>query len=197
MSYKIKDITNKRFGRLVAVKPTNIRKSGSVVWLFKCDCGKEKEIKNCNVTSGHTKSCGCFNTETSIINGKLNRRGTKNITGVHWGRIKRHARERGYEFKIIIEYIQNLIELQNFKCALSGLPLILNIENTFRLTGKYNLNTASLDRIDSSKGYIEGNVQWVHKDINYMKQDLNETYFYNMCKNVVNNMEKRGVCNVI
>lgn len=35
----------------------------------------------------------------------------------------------------------------------------------------------SLDRINNDKGYVRDNVQWVHKDINFMKGKLtNETF---------------------
>jgi hypothetical protein len=51
-------------------------------------------------------------------------------------------------------------------------------------TDKLNLTTASLDRIDSSKGYIEGNVQWIHKHINKMKNNFNESYFIEICKKI-------------
>jgi hypothetical protein len=44
--------------------------------------------------------------------------------------------------------------------------------------------TASLDRIDSSKGYIEGNLQWVHKDVNIMKMDLSQVEFIDYCVKV-------------
>ena len=37
--------------------------------------------------------------------------------------------------------------------------------------------TASLDRIDSSKGYVPGNIQCVHKDINALKTDFSEERF--------------------
>ncbi len=60
-------------------------------------------------------------------------------------------------------------------CALSGLPLIYAIKS--RDTNA----TASLDRIDSSKGYVKGNVQWVHKTINGMKWDSNEKDFITFC----------------
>ena len=43
-------------------------------------------------------------------------------------------------------------------------------------------NTASLDRIDSSKPYIKGNMQWLHKDVNIMKNAYNINYFINMCR---------------
>jgi len=44
--------------------------------------------------------------------------------------------------------------------------------------------TASLDRIDSSKGYIEENVHWVHKRINVMKGNMSEQEFLNFCEAV-------------
>ena len=47
--------------------------------------------------------------------------------------------------------------------------------------------TASLDRIDSSKGYIEGNVQWVHKRVNLMKGNMSTENFIEWCNLVVKN----------
>ena len=52
-------------------------------------------------------------------------------------------------------------------------------------TGTDNTGTASLDRIDSNKGYVTDNIQWVHKDINYMKSDLDEQQFIHYCRLVV------------
>jgi len=49
------------------------------------------------------------------------------------------------------------------------------------------IRTASLDRIDSSKGYVKGNLQWVHKDINMMKNHYNQKYFIEICKKVATN----------
>ena len=40
----------------------------------------------------------------------------------------------------------------------------------------------SLDRIDSLKGYAIDNVQWVHKDINKMKNIHSQPAFINICK---------------
>ncbi len=47
--------------------------------------------------------------------------------------------------------------------------------------------TASLDRIDSSRGYTLDNIQWVHKDLNKMKTNYPNDYFIKMCKYVANN----------
>lgn len=51
------DITGQRFGKLVAVKPTEKRNGTNVVWQFICDCGNtiERDRKHLSNTS----SCGC------------------------------------------------------------------------------------------------------------------------------------------
>lgn len=55
---KIKDLTNQRFGNLIAIKRTKSSSHG-YYWLCQCDCGKQKEILGTNLTSQNTKSCGC------------------------------------------------------------------------------------------------------------------------------------------
>ena len=52
------------------------------------------------------------------------------------------------------------------------------------------LRTASIDRIDSKSGYIEGNIQWVHKFINSMKLDHTQEEFIKLCKAVVNHNQE-------
>lgn len=108
--------------------------------------------------------------------GKYNKgwKGTGDISKQYWNQIIHHAKIRNLEISITIEYVWNLFIKQNRKCALSGLDL------NFAAFGHAE-QTASLDRIDSIKGYIEGNVQWVHKDINIMKMDMNEYQFIKMC----------------
>ena len=54
------DLTNKRFGRLVAISKTKQNKFGYWYWLCKCDCGKTKEILSSRLFYGRTKSCGCL-----------------------------------------------------------------------------------------------------------------------------------------
>jgi hypothetical protein len=71
---------------------------------------------------------------------------------------------------------------QDKKCALSGLPLTIS--------GASRYNTASVDRIDSSRGYELDNIQWVHKDINFMKRTYSQDYFIGMCK-MVSEKEER------
>ena len=55
-----KDLTNKKFGKLTAIKDTGkSNASGNAIWLCKCDCGNECEVDSNNLSSLHTYSCGC------------------------------------------------------------------------------------------------------------------------------------------
>lgn len=58
-----RDLSNQRFNRLIAVRPTKKRSGNSVVWKCLCDCGKIVFVGAGSLTTGHTKSCGCLNTE--------------------------------------------------------------------------------------------------------------------------------------
>ena len=58
MSPEMIDMTGKKYGRLTAIKPTK-KKNRKWLWLFKCDCGKTKEIIGIDVRNGQSRSCGC------------------------------------------------------------------------------------------------------------------------------------------
>ena len=54
------NISGKRFGFLVAIKPTEHRSSnGSVVWECMCDCGNITYVSFGQLVRKHTMSCGC------------------------------------------------------------------------------------------------------------------------------------------
>ena len=60
---KPKDITGKRFGKLVALKldHIDIKSNGTVhYWLCQCDCGNSKVIRKVDMMRGKIQSCGCF-----------------------------------------------------------------------------------------------------------------------------------------
>lgn len=103
-------------------------------------------------------------------------KGCGEISGSYWCNLKNGAKKRNLELSTTIEYAWNLYLQQGGVCALSGLPI------TFKAN-----KTASLDRIDSSIGYIEGNVQWSHKHINNMKLNLDQNYFIHLCKLIADN----------
>lgn len=60
---KAVDITGQWFDRLVAVKKTDQRIAGSIMWECKCKCGKKTKVSLGNLRSGNTTSCGCLRSE--------------------------------------------------------------------------------------------------------------------------------------
>jgi hypothetical protein len=86
------------------------------------------------------------------------------------------------ELNVSVAYITKLFYEQKGLCALSGRPIsFAESANKHQRGG----TTASLDRIDSSKGYIEGNIQWVHKDLQFVKSDLQPEEFEKICEEVI------------
>ena len=60
--------------------------------------------------------------------------------------------DKSNEFTIDVGYMRELAKKQGYRCALSGIPLVFQSKHPW---------TASLDRIDTFRGYIPGNVRWV------------------------------------
>ena len=107
------------------------------------------------------------------------------IPGVYWNQISHGARYRNLEFSITIEYANDLFQEQQGLCFYTGRPLhFIGVE--------YRDRTASLDRKDSSLGYIKGNVQWVHKEINQMKWSATHEHFIENCREVVMMFDEYG-----
>ena len=57
------NLIGQRFGRLIVVGEYGANAKGYAEWLCKCDCGNKCVITSINLTSGHTKSCGCLHRE--------------------------------------------------------------------------------------------------------------------------------------
>ena len=53
------DISNQKFGKLIALNPTDKRSGTHIMWHCKCDCGQEIDIDGHSLRAGLSKSCGC------------------------------------------------------------------------------------------------------------------------------------------
>ena len=63
------DRTGIRYGRLLVIEHKGKNHNGKHLWLCKCDCGNEKIVVSCNLSSGKSKSCGCLKIEYLKNNG--------------------------------------------------------------------------------------------------------------------------------
>lgn len=152
-------------------------------WWCKCQCGTETEVLQTSLVRGASKSCGCR--KHSIGKENPHWSGYEDLTGSQWSLIKNNAKHRGIEVKISMKEAWEIFVQQDGKCALSGIELSFSKSYNRKLASKQREETtASLDRIDSAKGYEIGNVQWLHKDINLMKRTLSQDRFVQLCKAV-------------
>jgi len=137
--------------------------------LCECKCGNVIEIKGSRIRLKQVKSCGCLLS--------LGKHGF--VSYALYNGIKRKAERRNKVFDLSIDDINDLFIKQNKKCAITNMPLIMKKDTND------SVGNASLDRIDSSKGYVRGNIQWIHKDVNKMKMDLPQDYFFELCLLIV------------
>ena len=91
------------------------------------------------------------------------------------------AEHRGISWELTLDDIADLMEIQNFKCALTGWDI------EFPDTGHPQKALASLDRIDSKKPYTRSNTQIVTRQVNMMKQQYSQEDFIKVCKAVAKN----------
>lgn len=52
------DLTGREFGGLVALRPVPERLGGQIVWLCRCECGREAAVRRSDLIAGNTRSCG-------------------------------------------------------------------------------------------------------------------------------------------
>jgi hypothetical protein len=169
------NLVGKKFGELTVKEFSHLDKWKKTHWKCECSCGKEKIVRRESLIREHTKTCGDRDIHFTK-NKARNWRGVGEIGLSYFNDLKRNC--RGFEFNISIEYVWELFLKQNKKCALS------NLDIRFGNCKDDNEATASLDRIDSRKGYIEGNVQWVYKEINFMKGNMRQEKFIEFCRQI-------------
>lgn len=152
------DLTNKKFGRLVAIKIYSADKYGRKKWLCVCECGKERVVSSDNLNRGHTISCGCFRDE---IRGELslkhgqNRKGRTSKEYTAWQLMK----SRCYN------------EFTDMYPIYGGRGIVVcdrwlhSFENFFADMGKKPSSEYSLDRYPDTNGnYEPGNCRWATDD---------------------------------
>jgi hypothetical protein len=173
------DIKGRKFDLLKPVRLVSINEEkighNRYVWECKCDCG-EVCVKSTTalVNRKHIKiknSCGCENK-------KFARWADLEINTRHFNRMKSGAKKRGLEFDITPEFVDQLYKKQEKKSAISGKDIVMpgttgrGSSGLAQRPSDNKDNIASLDRIDSSKGYTMDNVWWISRRENICKMDL-------------------------
>lgn len=155
-------------------------------------CGLEYEIRKTNYRKERTCRACRFTAQNRATFGR--HQGVGDLSKSFYNYFRFTAKKRNIEWSVSIEYLWDLAVSQDMKCSLSGLevvfPTITDAHGNSDLSqadltkvrlGSGRVNVASLDRIDSEHGYAEGNVQWVCKWMNIMKNGLDNDEFVHLC----------------
>lgn len=145
-----------------------------------CKCTKcnetEKYLRISSLLNIKTKQCSkCYSTDKN----RFKYFGFEEKERLYYSKVKSRAKKKKIPFKLSIKDMFDKIKTQNFKCYYSDLDI--NFYN------KDSTITASLDRKDSSKGYTKSNINWVHTDINKMKNEYSEEYFLSLINQIIDN----------
>lgn len=92
--------------------------------------------------------------------------------------IKTASKRTTFKCFITVEHLRDAWQRQGGLCAYTKLPLS---------SEAHQLNTVSLDRVDSDKDYTDDNIQLVCVPINRMKLDMTEDRFIELCSLVTKN----------
>ena len=145
-------------------------------------CGLELGM-NRNSVATHAARLGLsFRTKSDYVVSRV-RKGCGDISGHQWSLYRSHAKARKLEFNITTQEGWELFLQQNRCCAISGIQLRFPKDRTL---SEKRTATASLDRIDSNKGYFAANCEWVHKKFQQMKMNMPKDDFINYCLEVTN-----------
>ena len=90
---------------------------------------------------------------------------------------KRRAREKGLDHNIDLTYLRSIASSH---CPYLGIELRWEVQNGLGVQSKVCPNSPSLDRVDSSKGYVKGNVVIVSHRANSIKRDATEVELIEM-----------------
>lgn len=161
----LKDLTNRRFGRLTAIKHIGFNKWNNAVWLCKCDCGKEHQAASGKLLQGKVSSCGCHAKDLHIK--QLQKHGIttggKPRTLTIWSGMKaRCLNPNATSYKNYgargVKVCNEWMEFEKF--------------HNWAIQNGYD-EGLQLDRIDNDGNYEPTNCRWVDRTTNMINQRRN------------------------
>lgn len=140
-----------------------------------CDCGNRYSCQCSFLLAEKVKSCGC--NYSRFGKDSPNFRGVGDVSKTLMTRLKHSAMRTGRVLEVDAEYLWHLYLAQDRRCYFSGVPIYFRLRRT--TVDKFHL--ASLDRLDSTIGYVAGNVAWTSWVVNMMKKNYTTDCFVDLC----------------
>lgn len=184
--HKGEDFTGKIIGGWTVLgfhSYTKTKNSNVYRWLCQCSCGITRPVTTSSLLYGRSERCLACANDKGSGEANPNWKGYGEVPGtvlqkIRMSILKRDAK-RNLAIDVDCEYLDSLWKAQQHRCCYSGRLLSMGRD-------------ASVDRIDSAVGYIKGNVQWVHVDVNRAKWELTEEDFLQLCLDVAHNTSPAG-----
>ena len=182
---KLIDLTGKRFGKLTVISRQGTNKHKKVLWLCKCDCGKETLVCGSSLRSRLTLSCGCYGKQS-----RKNSITTHNKTHTRLFRVWQNIKRRCYA-KTNPDY------KYYGACGVKVCDEWLNSFQAFydwAMQNGYNESApkgqCTLDRIDTNGNYEPSNCRWVSMKVQNLNRKANVILEYNGKKQIAKINEK-------
>lgn len=164
----------------------------------KCDKPYLKDLSEYNRNKRLNRKSVCsLRCTDSINNIPLDKRSTYDIS--------KHSDNLRDEFTNFRYYLKNIkkskkvvdVDLQDLKnqwefqkgiCPYTNISLIPNTHNTVKISDcEFPFNYASVDRIDSSKGYVKDNIEFISIGVNYLKNEYSKQQTIDFIEQVIKN----------
>lgn len=167
------DLTNKRFGKLIALKCIG-SKHKEKLWLCKCDCGNFHETTSYNLRIGKTTQCNnCMKKQIGLSNTKLINK-DKRLKEIY---VNMNTRCNNPNYKMYHAYGgKGITVCDEWSCKLG-----YNNFSKWALENGYKSNL-TLDRIDNDKGYYPENCRWATMKQQQNNRTNNKILEFNGCK---------------
>lgn len=168
---------NQRFGRLLVLRKTDVRRSGAICWECQCDCGKIVLVTTNRLKQG-TQSCRCLSKEISSKNN------SKPFGVAEFNKLLSGYQNSAHDRNIVWALVENDFKsLISDKCFYCGIEPSNTVKTRKR---KSNLTYNGIDRVDNNKGYEITNVVTSCKICNYAKRKMSKEEFLSWTDRVYN-----------
>jgi hypothetical protein len=164
------EMVGRRFGRLLVRECAVRSKNNQFTWKCLCDCGKTTVVLGGNLRSGAVRSCGCLSRELTSARQKLPTLAA--ILGIRRSEYKVSAKKRGLAWDLSDDDFVSLVIQDCHYCGDEPSQI-----RTQRCSSETYVTTG-IDRLDSSLGYIVGNVVPCCKICNTAKSTMSVEEFF-------------------
>ena len=186
--FNFKDLSNKRFGKLLVTDEYKGIYKSQHAWKCICDCENETWVVGASLTRGLTTSCGCVRKETNKQRALDNRetRDAEDITIYNvYAAVRKKAENRNLNFELTFEQFK---EITRRDCTYCGKPASESNFLKDKLTDtlvRYN----GVDRANNNEGYTLSNSVPCCKMCNWMKMNLTVDEWITHMKQIINYLE--------